>query len=66
MVGPMVFVYGLLISFVLSGASRNARLRRPNPPVMQYAGYVLCGLSGGVSVLLLAAVALAWFSASAV
>ncbi|MBS0284637.1 MAG: hypothetical protein JSS15_09485 [Proteobacteria bacterium] len=58
MVGPIVFTYGLLMSFVLTGASRNARLRRPNPPVMQYTGYVLCGLTGALSLMLFAAAAL--------
>jgi len=66
MVGPMVFVYGLLVSFILSGASRNAKLRRPNPPVMQYTGYVLCGLTGGVSLLLFGLAALSWFGAAAI
>lgn len=47
-----VFTYGLLTSVVLSGATRNARLARPNPPVMEYLGYVLCGASGASSVLL--------------
>ena len=53
MVGAAVFVYGLLMSFVFSGASRNAKLRRPNPPVMQYVGYVLCGITAGASVVLM-------------
>ncbi|QKS00072.1 hypothetical protein F9288_10865 [Sphingomonas sp. CL5.1] len=58
MVGPIVFTYGLLMSFVLTGASRNARLRRPNPPIMQYTGYVLCGLTGALSLMLFAVAAL--------
>ncbi|MGP7795251.1 hypothetical protein [Sphingomonas sp. CLY1604] len=41
------------MSFVLQGASRNARLKRPNPPMLQYVGYVLCGLSAGLSAMLL-------------
>jgi xanthosine utilization system XapX-like protein len=53
MVGTVVFFYGLLVSFIFSGASRNAKLRRPNPPVMQYLGYVLCGLTAGASLILL-------------
>ena len=52
MVGVVVFTYGLLASFVLSGASRNERMRRPNPPVMNYIGYVLFGMSAAASVLL--------------
>lgn len=53
MLGAIVFTYGMLMSFVLQGATRNARLRRPNPPMLQYIGYVLCGLSTGLSGLLL-------------
>ncbi|WP_373276440.1 MULTISPECIES: hypothetical protein [Sphingomonas] len=41
------------MSFVLQGASRNARLARPNPPMLQYVGYLLCGLSAGLSIMLL-------------
>ena len=54
MVGTAVFCYGMLVSFIFSGASRNAKLSRPNPPVMQYIGYVLCGLSAGASLIFLA------------
>mgnify|MGYP001806811081 CR=1 FL=1 len=54
MVGTAMFVYGMLVSFIFSGASRNAKLRRPNPPIMQYVGYVLCGITAGVSMILLA------------
>jgi xanthosine utilization system XapX-like protein len=54
MVGTAVFFYGLLVSFIFSGASRNAKLRRPNPPAIQYFGYLLCGLTGGGSLILLA------------
>ena len=53
MVGAAVFTYGMLVSFIFSGASRNARLRRPNPPMMQYVGYVLCGISAGASLALM-------------
>ncbi|MFN3435197.1 MAG: hypothetical protein ACK4ZY_12470 [Sphingomonas sp.] len=53
MLGAIVFTYGMLTSFVLQGASRNARLARPNPPMLQYIGYVLCGLSAGLSAMLL-------------
>ena len=66
MVGPMVFVYALLVSFILTGAARNAKLRRPNPPIMQYTGYVLCGLTGALSAMLFAVAALGFFGASAV
>jgi hypothetical protein len=54
MLGALVFTYGMLTSFVLSGASRNQALRRPNPPMLQAIGYLLCGLSAGWSVLLFA------------
>ena len=53
MLGAIVFTFGMLMSFVLQGASRNARLERPNPPMLQYIGYVLCGLSAGLSGMLL-------------
>lgn len=53
MVGTAMFFYGLLVSFIFSGASRNAKLRRPNPPMMQHLGYVLCGLTAGGSVILI-------------
>lgn len=54
MVGTAVFFYGLLVSFIFSGASRNAKLRRPNPPMMIYVGYVLCGITSGVALVLFA------------
>ena len=54
MVGAAVLVYGMLVSFIFSGASRNAKLQRKNPPMMQYVGYVLCGITAGISVILLA------------
>lgn len=54
MMGAAVFVYGLLMSFVLSGASMNKKKARPNPRILEYVGYVLCGVSGGVSLLLFA------------
>lgn len=50
MFGAAAFTYGILMSFVLSGASRNIRLRRPHPPMMMYVGYVLCGISTGIAV----------------
>lgn len=49
MIGSIVFVYAMLTSFVLSGASLNHRLGRPNPPVLEHMGYVLCGVSAAVS-----------------
>ena len=53
MLGAIVFTYSMLMSFVLQGATRNARLRRPNPPMLQYVGYLLCGRSAGLSIMLL-------------
>ena len=53
MVGAAVLVYGMLVSFIFSGASRNAKLQRQNPPMMQYVGYVLCGITAGASVVLM-------------
>lgn len=52
MFGAAVFTYGMLTSFVLSGASRNHRLARPNPPIMNYLGHLLFGMSASASVLL--------------
>jgi hypothetical protein len=52
MLGAVVFTYGMLTSFVLSGASRNRKLSRPNPRVLEFVGYVLCGTSGMASALL--------------
>ncbi len=53
MLGAIVFTYGMLMSFVLQGATRNAKLKKPNPPMLQYIGYVLVGLTAGLSGLLL-------------
>lgn len=52
MFGAIVFTYGLLTSFVLSGASRNRKLQRANPPMLTYVGYVCFGFSIGLSVLM--------------
>lgn len=51
MVGAAAFAYGMLMSFILSGASRNVKLRRPHPPLMIHVGYLLCGISAGVAIL---------------
>ena len=64
MFSTIMFTYGLLTSFVLSGASRNNRLQRPHPRMLRYIGYILCGCSAGLSVLLLARVALHYASLS--
>lgn len=44
--------YGLLASVILSAAQRNRKLAKPHPPLLLYAGYLLCGLSTGVAVIL--------------
>lgn len=51
--GAAVLVYGLLTSFVLSGASRNRRENRPNPRMMEWTGLVMMGVSIGISLILL-------------
>ncbi|MDH7973309.1 hypothetical protein QH494_14055 [Sphingomonas sp. AR_OL41] len=53
MLGAIVFTYGLLTSFVLSGASRNRKLQRPNPPILVYVGYVCLGVSIGLALLMM-------------
>jgi len=53
MVEAAVVTYGVLTSFVLSGAARNKRMRRSNPAALERVGYVLCGTSIGASALLL-------------
>ena len=52
--------YGLLASVILSAAQRNRRLAQPHPPTLLYSGYLLCGLSAGVA-LILAYIALSQF-----
>ncbi|PZQ58103.1 MAG: hypothetical protein DI544_15010 [Sphingomonas taxi] len=46
--------YGMLLSFVFAGASRNRKLERANPPVLNYVGYVLVGATCTMAVLLAA------------
>ena len=53
MVEAAVVTYGMLTSFVLSGAARNRRMQRKNPAMLERVGYVLCGTSIGASALLL-------------
>lgn len=48
-----VFVYGLLMSFVLSSCSYNRRAGRPDTPIVQWTGYVLVGLTAGIALMLL-------------
>lgn len=44
--------YGLLASVILSAAQRNHKLARPHPPLLVYAGHLLCGLSAGLALAL--------------
>lgn len=53
MVEAAVVTYGLLTSFVLSGAARNKKMQRSNPAMLERVGYVLCGTSIGASAFLL-------------
>lgn len=43
MLEAVAVTYGMLLSFVLSSASRNRKLDRPNAPMVNYVGYVLFG-----------------------
>ena len=49
MIGAAILAYGMLSSFVLSGAERNRRMQRPNPRMLQAVGYVLVGFSGAIA-----------------
>ncbi|ALR19893.1 MULTISPECIES: hypothetical protein [Sphingobium] len=44
--------YGLLASVILSAAQRNRKLARPHPPLLLYVGYLLCGVSTGIALVL--------------
>jgi hypothetical protein len=46
------FTYSLLSGFVLSSASRNKREGRGNPPMLDYVGYGLVGVSIVISLIL--------------
>jgi predicted benzoate:H+ symporter BenE len=52
MFGAVAFTYGLLMTFVMSGASRNAKHRRPNPAMLTAIGYVLVGITSAASLVL--------------
>ena len=45
----IAFTFGLLTSFVLSGASLNNRLKRPHQPILLYIGYLCCGVCAALS-----------------
>lgn len=44
--------YGLLASVILSAAQRNRNLAQPHPPMLLYAGYLVCGVSAGLALAL--------------
>ena len=48
-----IFAYGMLISIVLSGATRNKKARKANPLMLEYLGYMLCGASLATCALLM-------------
>jgi hypothetical protein len=50
MLGVAVATYGMLTSFVLSGAERNRRGGRPNPAILEYTGFGLCALSTAAAI----------------
>lgn len=52
MVEAMLFTYGVLVSFVLSGASRNQKMQRRNSQMLEYFGYALLGCSATLSLVL--------------
>ncbi len=47
-----VATYGMLASFVLSGAERNRRAERPNPPMLEYTAFGLCAVSTAAAIAL--------------
>ena len=51
MIEAVALTYGMLLSFVLTGASRNRKLERANPPMLNYIGYVLFGITCSVALM---------------
>ncbi|WP_022687161.1 hypothetical protein [Sphingomonas phyllosphaerae] len=51
MIEAVALTYGMLLSFVLTGASRNRKLARANPPMLMYVGYVLFGITCSVAIM---------------
>ena len=45
-----MMIYGLMLMFVLTSASRNRRHGRSHAPMLVYVGYILCGISAGAAV----------------
>ncbi|WP_294191479.1 hypothetical protein [uncultured Sphingomonas sp.] len=66
MFGAVAFTYGLLLTFVMSGATRNAKLSRPNPAMLSAIGYVLVGITSAASLLLFGYAGWSYLSAAAV
>ncbi len=50
MVEVAVATFGMLASFVLSGAERNRRAARPNPPMLEYTAFGLCAISAATAI----------------
>lgn len=51
MLEAVALTYGMLLSFVLAGATRNRKLERANPPMLNYVGFVLFGVTMAVAVM---------------
>ena len=51
--GPVIVLYGLLTNFVILSASRNAKAAVPNPPMLEYVGQTLFGLTVGMLMMLM-------------
>lgn len=48
----VIVLYGLLTNFVILSASRNRKAAVPNPPILEYVGQGLFGLTVGMLVML--------------
>lgn len=47
-----IVLYGFLTNYVILSASRNRKAAVPNPPILEYVGQGLFGLTVGVLVML--------------
>lgn len=45
-------LYGFLATFVLSAAGHNNKVQRQHSAALLHVGYVLCGMSAGVALIL--------------
>jgi hypothetical protein len=52
MLAGAVLTYGFLMSFVLSAAARNKRQEQTNPAILNATGFLLCGLTAGLAIIL--------------